>query len=400
MKVSPIKPIDTKTLENMNFYWHSDFDNNDYVASDLIDVSQDEAERLADAANQLYDMFVNAGEYVIENDLFFELDIPNALIPMIKQSFEEDIHLHVYGRFDFAGGLDGRDIKLLEFNADTPTLLYESAVIQWALLKHNVMDEDAQFNNIFEALSDNFKRVITLDDPSKFDDLYEGWGMLFSSIAGNSEEEIHTRFLQDVAKSAGFNTAYAPFHEIEFNATEGVSHNGSKFEFLFKLIPWENIAIDEPELALLMQQMMANKNTIFLNPPYTLLFQSKRILKILWDLYPNHPLLLETSYSPLGKKQVKKPAFGREGANVMILDANEKPLVSKDGIYGNHKSIYQEFYALNEHEGYFYQPNVFYAYKACALGFRRSGYKDTKTKIKTKDVILDNFSQFVAHRLV
>jgi glutathionylspermidine synthase len=46
------------------------------------------------------------------------------------------------------------------------------------------------------------------------------------------------------------------------------------------------------------------------------MFQSKGFMKILWDLYPNHPLLLETSFEPLkGKKHVEKRCFGREGAN-------------------------------------------------------------------------------------
>ena len=116
-----------------------------------------------------------------------------------------------------------------------------------------------------------------------------------------------------------------------------------------------------------------------------MLFQSKRILKILWDLYPNHPLLLQTSFTPLNTKQVKKHAFGREGANVSILDSNGNPISSKDGIYENHKAIYQEFYPLNSLNGSFYQPNVFFAYEACGLGFRKGSQ------------IIDNYSKFVSH---
>lgn len=165
--------------------------------------------------------------------------------------------------------------------------------------------------------------------------------------------------------------------------------NDVNYEFLFKLLPWENIAIDEPELALIMRSMMENKNTIFLNPAYTLMFQSKRFLKLLWDLFPHHPLLLETSFEPLkDKKQVKKTAFGREGANIEILDASHKVILSNDGIYGNHKSVYQEFYELNKAGEFYYQPNVFYAYEACGLGFRKGG------------LILDNYSKFVSHKII
>lgn len=386
MNISTLKPLDTQTLQQIGLPWHTDSDQTPYISDELIHITEQEAEAFYEAGNTLYDMYVEAGQYVIDNDLFFELDIPPSLIGMIKQSWEEDIHWHLYGRFDLAGGLDGKPIKLLEFNADTPTMLYESALIQWALLKANGLDENAQFNDIYHALSENFKRLITLEeDTSQFAELYEGWKILFSSIGDNLEEITTTRFLEHIARESGFECGFAPIDKVLFSPTEGVSFEGISYEFLFKLIPWENIAIDEPELALLMNEMMQNNNTIFLNPAYTLLFQSKRMLKILWDLFPNHPLLLESSFTPLSVKQVCKPSFGREGANVQILDTNGKVLDSKEGIYTNQKPLYQAFYELNAHNNAFYQPNVFFAYESCGLGFRKGGS------------IMDNFSKFVSH---
>lgn len=387
MKISTLSLPDKNALESMGLTWHTDADDTSYLSDEIIHISDTEAEAYYEAGNELYDMFIEAGEYVIKNDLFFELDIPPSLIGAIKQSWEEDIHWHLYGRFDLAGGLDGKQIKLLEFNADTPTMLYESALMQWALLKYNGLDEIAQFNNIHNALSENFKRLITLEeDTSRFEELYEGWKILFSCITESYEDITTTRFLEYVARESGFVCDFAPIDEVHFSPTEGLSHNGVNYEFLFKLIPWENIAIDEPELAALISEMMENRNSIFLNPAYTLLFQSKRMLKILWDLFPNHPLLLPASFEPLPQmKQVRKPAFGREGANVEILDTNGKILESKSGIYGNHKSLYQAHYELNTHNGAYYQPNVFFAYESCGLGFRKGG------------AIIDNFSKFVSH---
>ena len=76
-----------------------------------------------DAVNELYDMFVEAGQYVIDNNLFHELNIPFNLVEVIKESWENEVHWHLYSRFDLAGGIDGKPIKLIEFNADTPTSL-------------------------------------------------------------------------------------------------------------------------------------------------------------------------------------------------------------------------------------------------------------------------------------
>lgn len=387
MKIIEGIGLDSKTLEAMGCEWHTDPDETAYISNEIIEITQAEAEAFYQAGNELYNMYVEAGEYVIKNDLFFELDIPPNLIEAIKQSWDEEVHWHLYGRFDLSGGLDGKPIKLLEFNADTPTMLYETAVIQWAILKANKMDENLQFNNLFEAIGENFQRMITLgNDLSNFHSMYEGWKILFSSIRGSSEEERTMRFLQDIANAYGFNTDFCYIDEAVLSPQEGLFFNNQNFEFWFKLVPWENIAIDEPEMSALIKEMMANKNTIFLNPAYTLLFQSKRMLKILWDLFPQHPLLLEASYEPLqNKKQVKKTAFGREGANVEILDSNLSILEKKEGIYGNHKAIYQEFQELNAFGGNLYQPNIFYAYETCALGFRRGG------------TIIDNYSKFVSH---
>ncbi|RDU65814.1 glutathionylspermidine synthase [Helicobacter didelphidarum] len=386
MQITQLKPFHKEEFEQIGLEWHTDPDNTDYITNELIHISEVEAETYYEACNELYDMFVEAAQYVIDNNLFYELDIPNSLVDTIVQSFNEDVHWHIYGRFDLAGGLDGSPIKLLEFNADTPTMLYETSAVQYALLKANGYDANAQFNNVYEVISQNFKRLITLsDDVSNFDEVYEGWKILFSSIRGSAEEDRTVKFLQDMANNAGLVTDFCYVDEAELSSTDGVFFNGQNFEFWFKLIPWENIAIDEPELALILNDIIANQKAIILNPAYTALFQSKRILKILWDLFPNHPLLLETSYNPLGKKQVKKHAFGREGANVSILDSRGQPINSKDGEYANHKAIYQEFYPLNTQSGSFYQANVFFAYESCGLGFRKGGE------------IMDNYSKFVSH---
>ncbi|WP_276952757.1 glutathionylspermidine synthase family protein [Helicobacter rodentium] len=388
MQILKAQPLENADLENLGLNWHTDIDNTPYVSDEIIEISEEEAQGFYDAANELYDMYAEAGQYVIDNDLFFELGIPFNLVEAIVQSWEEEVHWHLYGRFDLAGGLDGNPIKLLEFNADTPTMVYESAIIQWALLKKNGFSESLQFNNLYEALGDNFKRIITLgEDISNFNAIYEGWKILFSSIQGSEEEERTVKLLEVIAREAGFETNFCYAHEAILNETEGLSFGGINYEFWFKLIPWESIAIDEPELAQLITAMIANKNTIFLNPAYTLMFQSKRMLKILWDLFPNHPLLLETSYEPLHQKQVKKHAFGREGENISILDAQGNVLHSNGGEYANYPEIYQAFAAQNHHNGILYQPNVFYAYEACALGFRKGGE------------ILDNLSKFVAHKI-
>ena len=389
MKLEKLKPLSDEYLESIGFVWHTDSDNSSYISDEIVVISEDEANAYYEATNELYDMFAQAGQYVIDNDLFHELNIPFNLVEIIKESWENEVHWHLYSRFDLAGGIDGKPIKLIEFNADTPTSLFETAIIQWAMLKKNGLDEASQFNNLYEALKDNFKRIITLDsDIEKFEEYYSnlGWKILFSSISSSSEDINTTKLLQHIATEAGFNTDFEFIENVQFN-DEGIYKNDELFEFWFKLIPWENIAIEESELALILTQIIADKKAIIFNPAYTLMFQSKGFMKILWDLYPNHPLLLETSFEPLvGKKQVEKRCFGREGANVKIINADQSIDEQTSGDYEGHKAIYQEYVEFpKDLNGNSYQAGVFYAYEACALGFRRGGK------------ILNNMSKFVGH---
>lgn len=388
MKLRKISPLSNEYLEQIGCYWHTDSDETPYISDELVEVTQSECEAYYNAANELYDMFINAAQHVIDNNLFHELGIAFNLVDMIKMSWENEVHWHLYGRFDLAGGLDGKPIKLIEFNADTPTSLFETAIIQWAMLKKNSLDESSQFNDIYDALVRNFKRLITLDaDVSGFEKHYEGWKILFSSIAGNIEDENTTKLIRQIANDAGFVTEFAYVDEVNFDDKNGIFFNGENYEYWFKLIPWEMIGINEGELALILTNIMRNQKAIILNPAYTLLFQSKGIMKILWDLYPNHPLLLQSSFEPLnGKKYVKKPFLAREGANVSIIDKNGKVECEKGGEYDQGKFLYQEFFDFNTDErGLSYQAGVFFAYEAVGLGFRKGGK------------ILDNYSKFVGH---
>ena len=389
MKLKKLKPLTNEYLETIGFSWHTDTDKTSYVGNEVVQINESEANAYYEAANELYDMFCEAAQHVIDNNLFHELDIPFNLIELVKQSWDDDVHWHLYGRFDLAGGLDAKDIKLIEFNADTPTSLFETSIIQWAMLKYNNIEDSQQFNSIYEAISDNFKRLITLDsDIEEFEEHYTklNWKILFSSISNNDEEIHTTKLLQHIASEVGYKTDFAFIDAVEFS-DDGISIDNELYEFFFKLIPWEDIAIDEGELAVILTDIISNKKAIILNPAYTLLFQSKGIMKILWDLYPNHPLLLETSFEPLtNTKQVEKMCFGREGANVAIINADNSLDIKTSGAYENGKAIYQEYVEFNQDkDGSYYQAGVFYAYEACGLGFRKGGK------------ILDNMSKFVGH---
>src|SRR5436853_601162 len=69
----------------------------------------------------------------------------------------------LYWRFDLA--YDGHDIKMLEYNADTPTALLEASVVQWYWLQARFPKAD-QFNSLHEQLIAKWKDLRNwLTDP-------------------------------------------------------------------------------------------------------------------------------------------------------------------------------------------------------------------------------------------
>ncbi|MFT4031256.1 MAG: glutathionylspermidine synthase family protein [Siphonobacter sp.] len=384
IKTLPLSP--ENQLRQIGWDWLLGSETVPYLTHELVAINQAEAQAYYDAANDLYELFVNAAQVIIDENRFDELEIPENLVELIKLSWNDDRHLHLYGRFDLAGGINNQPIKLIEFNADTATCIPETGIIQWAHLKANGLDEAAQFNTLYESLVENFEVLRNLNA-----DLSPT--LLISAMRYAPEDEANVQVLGEAAREAGFDVDYAYVDEVDFSPSEGIfrqnpqNGNFERFDFWFKLVPWEYIAWDEPELADILTQAVKNRKVVIINPAYTLLFQSKAILKVLWEMNPNHPLLLETTRQPLiGKPSVSKVLFGREGANVEILDAHGKTTEEAAGEYEEQNRIYQEYIEFaSDSAGNRYQAGVFFAGEGCGLGYRRGGK------------ILDNSAQFSGH---
>ena len=353
-----IAAISQEYLEQMGFSWHKDGDGEYVVRDTFLELTAQEVQAYEKATNELYAMYEKGAEYVIENNLFEALDIPASLVEQICYSWKNERNNHLYGRFDLSGGIDDAPIKLIEFNADTPTLLLESSVIQYMMLAYNETLRGEQFNNIYDAISHKFLKIAKSKKGP-----YSTF--LFSSVEGIEEEKVTVKLLQNMAKDASLITKFAYLEECEERMA---------YDFWFKLYPWED-----------MPNFQAASQTAMLNPAYTLLYQSKGMLAILYKLFPDSPYLLKSSFKPIEEKYVKKRMFGREGANIDIVEQGAV-VKSTDGIYDSYKAVYQEYVDfVQDSEQNYYQAGVFYSDGACGIGFRRGAE------------ILDDMSQFMGH---
>ncbi len=294
-----------------------------------------EVDRLEAAGNELQTMCLAAAQHIIDNKRYAELEIPAEAVPTIEWAWEEEPP-SLYGRFDilWAGGSSGQPPKLLEYNADTPTSLLEAAVIQWYWLKDIYPDAD-QFNSLHEKLIAKWKHVAS----------YLSKPVYFAS-ADSPEDLLTVAYLRDTAEQAGLATRQLLMEEIGWNERRNAFVEAGQYEdpirSIFKLYPWETM-LDE-EFA--QQCLRSYQQMRWIEPIWKMLLSNKGILPILWELYPNHELLLEAHFvgansgwqPPAG--WVRKPLHSREGSNITLAKPDGE-LLTTDGPYTNRLQVDQ-----------------------------------------------------------
>ncbi|TGE18626.1 glutathionylspermidine synthase family protein [Hymenobacter elongatus] len=359
-----------------------------YVAQEAVRLPEADADVLLAAADTLYDMMVRAIPDVVPDDLLQLLAIPRNLWAAVRHSWNDDRHWHLYGRFDLASTPEGP--KLIEFNADTATSIPETAVVQWAsLVAAQQDDEDRQANGLFEGLEAQLSHWQGLN--SDLDN-----SLLLVHLPDSPEDEANCSVVAEAARAAGFSQVHVCAVDAMQVSVAGeergvwaevAPEQWVRFGFVFKLVPWEILAEEEPELTADLSQLLQSRDVIIANPPYALLFQSKGLLAWLWQVYPHHPLLLEASLEDLPGRYVRKPLLGREGQNVTEVQAGSI-VREQPGEFAHQPQVRQRWAELpTDAQNRRYQAGVFWAGEACAISFRR------------ELGVITNLSEFVPHIL-
>ncbi|WP_426275285.1 glutathionylspermidine synthase family protein [Chryseobacterium sp. S-02] len=357
-------------LENLGFGYHS-LEGLYWDESHYYQFSSEEINKIENATAELWQMCLEAVDYIIEKNLWHRFNIPDWFKSYIVTSWEED-HPSIYGRFDF--GFDGTNLKLLEFNADTPTSLYEASVVQWYWLQEMYPYKD-QFNSIHEKLVDYWKYLKNYMNPHY---------IYFASLT-NIEDVTNVEYLRDCATQAGFETEFIAIQDIGWaeDIEEFIAGDRTIMEYIFKLYPYEWILDDGFGEKLVKN----NFRSQWIEPAWKVLLSSKAILPILWEMYPDHPYLLESYFEPKHLKDfVKKPIYSREGANVTLFK-NNIPLEQNNGVYGKEGYIYQQLFDLPNFNGnYPIIGSWVIGQESAGIGIRES-----------VNLITNNQSRFIPH---
>jgi glutathionylspermidine synthase len=358
-------------VEKLGFGFHSTnvpyWDESVYYSFTMAEVLQIEK-----ATAELWDCCLGAVQHVIDNNQYSRFGIPEWIVPQIEKSWTED-HPAIYGRFDFC--YKNGEVKLLEFNADTPTSLYEAGIVQWFWLQ----DRDAsldQFNSIHEKMIAYWKYLKAYLKP----------GVLhFTCLKETLEDLTNTEYIRDCAIQAGLETKLVFVDDLGWDDEQKcfVDMEDQPIRNIFKLYPWEWILADEfgkhiPE---------DNERALWIEPAWKMILSNKAILAVLWELYPDCPYLLPTYFEPDRLTEyVKKPLLSREGANVELVK-NQLSLQKTEGNYGKEGYVYQQLYTL---------PN--FSDRFPVIGSWVIGQEPAGMGIREANTLVtDNTSRFVPH---
>ncbi|MBJ2153811.1 glutathionylspermidine synthase family protein [Paracoccus sp. IB05] len=329
-------------------------------------------EDLEDPATALHAMCREAaGQIIASEELMERLAIPRAHWDLVADSWRRN-EPEIYGRFDLV--YDGTGpAKLLEYNADTPTSLYESASFQWTWLEDQLAagvlrEGDDQFNGIHEALVDRFRELFP-----------EGTDLHFTAIGGNPEDYATVETMGWAAREAGLGAHYSDLDKI------GLSSDGQFLDAedrvigtLFKLYPWEDLLRDD------YAAHIAGSGAMLLEPAWKAVLSNKGLLPVLWQMFEGHPNLLPAFFEAdisqnlpgtvsgsargtlppavsaslnragpqLARGYVKKPLFSREGASVDIYEQGRATETASARGYDQHPRIIQALQPLPVFDGF------------------------------------------------
>ncbi len=373
--------IKKKHLKELNLRWFAEHIDEGYFVDEALVVQPVELDAYAAFAKTCHSYFEQACERVLAGEFREEFGLSPKLWDLCVASWQNrKLHPHLFGRFDVAGIIDGQPGKLIEFNADTATVLAEAALVQ-----HQQLGKREAWNDIILQLSTQLAQLASSRP--------EGERDVVIATLGGGEDNDNALVWKLAADRANLHAEIAFLPSITFSADEGVfrqlnEHEWFRFGILVKLFPWDWIDAEEPELLADFTSLIEGNFVSVVNPPYTALMQSKAMLAELYRQLPQAAELLAAGFgkSPKPQRHVSKPLFGREGENVRVVDAQGNTEVEVKGDYAGQPRIWQAFVDLpTDSDGDIYQAGVYWAGQPCGLAYRRRD-----------GLIVDEDAEFVA----
>lgn len=256
----------------------------------------------------------------------------------------------VTSRFDAIRTRKG--LKFIELNSDTPGLIMENFFMDEALStkfgRFPIMEKrrDLLRHAMYEAVKNGAEYL------GKH---YKDCNVVVVSHSAEQDlEEFNTvRFYQEVLARAGVVARFLNYDDLIVSKEGAFTRNGIKIDILFKLAYPYQLLVDNP-VAMELLDLTEHKELALLNPPTSYVKENKSLFSFIWDnlnsfdsdeqqfIKEHVPLTSIGKHDLTAEYYVVKPAFGRQGAGI-LMDKSGIELKSKEDLYQNELKIYQDY---------------------------------------------------------
>ena len=308
------------------------------------------ANKIKYAAMELNWLCLVATDHVIKSDeLLRKFKLPEWTWERIRSSWKgpwESGSKTLCGRFDF--GINGRSLKMFEFNADSAGSLVESGAItdKWASTVGCTIGKSAGAD-IESLLINQAKEIFQ--------------GFVHIMIDNENEEICCAAYMKEVFIKAGFGCKVIMC--LEFTKDENgrfFDNDGIEIKNVWKMWNWDTIINDfekpRNENNVKISDILLNPEIVVYEPIWKAVTSNKALLPILSELCKGHPYLLETEWqlegSFEGKSYVRKPIIGRCGESVEIFNRSGEKLDKIVGRFEDREFIYQEVFEMPKFDGF------------------------------------------------
>lgn len=342
------------------FTWDSMY-GDEYALASVYQISETFRAELKQASEALGIIFARTAAVVSRagDELLAELGLPEAVWGAVRTSLPELLPTLI-GRFDFAATPDG--LKMLEFNAETPTDIVEAFYVNGKVCDYfGVRDPNA---GLTAGLQQAFLRAVAS---------YQAQGLateniVFSSVDWHEEDAGTTKFL---LSQSGLKAEFVPLsqlrvYEDRVQVWDGWSH--TPVDLIYRLHPLEKLAVEQDTdgypTGCHVLKIVAHGKLALINPPAALISQSKAMQALIWNLHENNEFFspaeqatIQTYMLPTYFENrfegccayVTKPIYGREGGAVTVFGP-DGVLRARDEEpdYWDQPLIYQQYAELSQ----------------------------------------------------
>ena len=340
------------------------YENNlQYIQTNPFIITKEKYEEIKYATEKITEVFnIVSKVFRYEQPFLQELFVTNdeRYLYTISKTLKFDKYITLYGRYDWGVDAEG-NLKLFEFNADTPAGLCEASFVS------TFLQEQLKLDNLFNPNEKLLKYITNTMDRYIIHNLglRKEYNMTFACVKMAPEDFFNVKVLYDYYRSnsvlrSKLKMDFVDMSElsVKMNKNNEPSHlctpTLEHVDIFFRFYPleWFLDNNDYPVCGDIFH-LIADGKLLTVNPPHSMAVHSKGVLALLYQimiqakstkqiLFTEEHLDVMEKYllptfleMPSDGKYVGKPFFDREGANIKIFNQdNFNPTyLEKDYVY-------------------------------------------------------------------